>query len=115
MKPKVVTWFSVYAIILCFLYAMVAVLGIVFIAMDAETLEMRPLEALLIGAVFLVMGLFFLAACALPFFFSPRPWLWVYNLVIICLGMTSACLLPACIPLLIFWLKPETKEYYGRS
>jgi hypothetical protein len=33
--------------------------------------------------------------------------------VIICLGMTSACFLPVCIPLLIFWIKPETKLYFG--
>jgi hypothetical protein len=28
--------------------------------------------------------------------------------------MTSACFLPFCIPLLIFWLKPEAKHYFGR-
>jgi hypothetical protein len=32
--------------------------------------------------------------------------------VTIGLGMTSACTLPICIPLLIFWLKPETKAFF---
>ena len=41
-------------------------------------------------------------------------WLWIYDLIIICLGMTSACFWPAVIPLLIFWLKPETKRHFGR-
>jgi hypothetical protein len=41
--------------------------------------------------------------------------LWVYDLVVICLGMTSACILPASVPLLIFWLKPEVKSHFGKN
>jgi hypothetical protein len=44
----------------------------------------------------------------------PRPWTWIYHLVIICFGMTSACCIPMCVPLVIFWLKPDTKAYFGR-
>jgi hypothetical protein len=29
--------------------------------------------------------------------------------------MTSACFLPACIPLLIYWIKPDVKAYFGRT
>jgi hypothetical protein len=36
-------------------------------------------------------------------------------MVLICIGMNSCCLLPASIPLLIFWIKPETKTYFGRK
>lgn len=67
------------------------------------------------GGLLLTISLVFIVACFLPFILAPRPWLWVYNLVIICLGMTSACYLLACIPLLIFWLKPETQRYYGKN
>lgn len=67
------------------------------------------------GALMLLIGLGLFAACLLPLLVSPRSWLWTYDLVIICLGMSSACFLPACIPLLIFWLKPDTKRYFGRS
>jgi hypothetical protein len=31
------------------------------------------------------------------------------------IGMTSCCFLPFLIPLLIYWLKPETKAYFGRN
>ena len=61
------------------------------------------------------MGLLFFAASLVPFLFKPRPWLWVYDLVIICIGFTSLCTLPGCIALLIYWLKLETKAYFGRS
>jgi len=48
-------------------------------------------------------------------FLRPKPWVWIYDLVIICMGMTSACFLPAAIPLLIYWLKPEVKAHFGRT
>lgn len=115
MKPKVVSWFIAYDIVLCVMYALVIVLGLVFLLMPHADLDMGPVEALIIGGMFLGIGLIFLVACLVPLFISPRPWVWIYNLVVICIGMTSACTLPFCIPLLIFWLKPETKRYYGRA
>ena len=45
----------------------------------------------------------------------PRPWVWTYDLVVICFGFTSACFFPFCIPLLIFWLKPPVKEWFGKK
>jgi hypothetical protein len=38
---------------------------------------------------------------------------WVYDLVLICMGMTSAGCIPACVPLPIFRIKPETKRCFG--
>jgi hypothetical protein len=112
--PKVLLWFKVYAGFLAFIYAMCIALSFVFLLVPHEKLEMGRTEALVLGAMFLVLGVVLLIACLLPFFLKPRPWVWVYDLVLICLGMTSACFLPACIPLLIFWLKPETKNYFHR-
>jgi hypothetical protein len=66
-----------------------------------------------LGAGCLLIGLALFGACLLPLILRPRPWLWTYNLVVICVGMTSACFLPFCIPLLIFWLKPEVKAHFG--
>ena len=59
-------------------------------------------------AMIISMGIF-----GVSLFTKPKPWTWVYNLVVICLGLTS-CSMIFCIPLLIFWLKPECKNYYGR-
>ena len=60
-----------------------------------------------IGSVFSAL---FVASFLLP----PRPWAWIFHLVLICIGMTSGCTLPASVALLIFWLKPETRVYFGR-
>ena len=115
MKPAVVMWYKIYAGFLCLLYLLVAAGSLIFFFVDPADLEMPAVAAKLMGALFLVMGLGLFTACLLPLLLTPRPWLWVYGLVIICLGMTSACFLPVCIPLLIFWLKPDAKTYYGKS
>jgi len=96
------------------MYLAVAAFSLVFFLADPVELEMSPMAALVMGIGILLMGLGLLVASLLPLVLRPRPWLWTYDLVIICLGMTSACFLPACIPLLIFWLKPETKSYFGK-
>jgi hypothetical protein len=75
---------------------------------------MTPTEAKVVGALLTCVSGAFLAASAAPFLLPARPWVWIYDLVVICLGMTSACFLPATIPLLIFWIKPEVKAYFGR-
>jgi len=113
--PAVIFWFKFYAGSLCFLYLLTAGFSFFFFFADPSQTEIPKVTAQLIGVFMLVVSLVLIAACLLPFLLAPRPWLWVYNLVIICLGMTSACYLLVCIPLLIFWLKPETQRYYGKQ
>jgi hypothetical protein len=103
------------------MYLAVAALGIVFFVVDPATfkakldMEMEPVFAKIMGSVIIIMGLGFAVVSAIPLLFSPRPWTWVYSLVLICLGLTSPCFLPFSIPLMIFWLKPEAKAYYGKQ
>ena len=104
---KAVWWFKVYTGVLCFCYLAVAGFGIFLIFDD-------PAERS-VGLVLLLFGIAFFGGCLVPLILKPRPWLWTYDLVIICLGMTSACFLPASIPLLIAWMKPETKSYFGKG
>ncbi len=118
IPPGVVVWFKVYAGFLCFIYGICIAIGLLFLLLpnwiEFTDPDFPEITAYIYGAVFLVLGLIFLIASALPFFVTPRPWIWTYDLVIICLGMTSACTLPFSIILLIFWLKPETKQYFGK-
>ncbi|HUP45086.1 MAG TPA: hypothetical protein VM779_06200, partial [Thermoanaerobaculia bacterium] len=107
--PPVVTWFKVYAGIMCLLYLLVIAGGVFFLLIPA-TEE----EAWIMGLVFFAIGLPLLAVFAASLFLPPKPWVWIYDIVLICLGFTSCLTLPFCIALLIFWLKPETKVYFGR-
>ncbi|HET6407470.1 MAG TPA: hypothetical protein VFG14_06280 [Chthoniobacteraceae bacterium] len=115
IPPGVVKWFKVYCGVLCFLYLCVAAASLIFFLVPPEDLDMSVSGARIMGAALLGIGLVLFAVCALPFVVTPRPWVWGYGIGLICLGMTSACFLPACVPLLIFWLKPETKEYFGKG
>src|SRR5689334_14826461 len=43
---------------------------------------------------------------------------WVYTLGVVLIGMSmlwNSCCLPITIPLLIVWMKPETKKWYGMN
>jgi hypothetical protein len=138
-RPPVVKWFKVYAVVFVVMYLAVAVGGVALFFVDPAMVNVyiggdgvhthsdttsgasagtdveSDFARIIMGVVFTIMGLGLAVASALPFFFSPRPWLWVYSLVLICLGLTSPCFLPFSIPLMIFWLKPETKAYYGKQ
>ncbi|HXG82737.1 MAG TPA: hypothetical protein VNI84_01810 [Pyrinomonadaceae bacterium] len=72
-------------------------------------------EMTFIGIIYAVMGAIFLAVFVVFLFLPRKPYNWIVGIVAMALGMTSCCLLPALIPLLIYWVKPETKVFFGRS
>ena len=113
-KPPVMTWFAAYCVLMALLYLFCFVMGIIFLTVQPAQRDMSPGETQAMGIVLVVMGL----ALAIPFAAGPflprKSWAWVFGLVLICLGLTSVCCLPATIPLLIHWIKPEVKAYYGR-
>ena len=111
--PPVYKWFVVYCILMALLYLTMAVMGIVFMFIEPDR-EMSEAEARIMGALFIILGLAFCFPYAIAPFLPRKSWVWVFGLVLICLGLSSACCLPVCIPLLIHWLKPEMKTFYGR-
>jgi hypothetical protein len=112
--PPVLFWFKIYCGVLCVLYLAVMATALIFFFIGPEHLDMPAIFGNLMGALYLLLGLVLFAACFLPFVLQPRPWVWTYDLVIIALGLSSPCLLPASIPLIIFWVKPEMQRYFGR-
>ena len=112
--PPAYKWFVVYCVFMALLYLTTAGMGIVFMFTEPDA-EMSDAEAKIMGAVFLILGLVFFAPYALAPFLPRKSWVWVFGLVLICIGLTSVCCLPVCIPLLLFWLKPEMKSFYGRD
>ncbi len=114
-QPKVVGWFKGYCGLLAVMYFLLLLLGVAFFVIPPHELEMAEDEAYLSGGIMILMALPFLLASLLPLFVRPQPWVWLYGIVVICLGMTSCCTLPAAIPLLIFWIKPEARAFYGRD
>lgn len=118
VEPRVWMWYRVYAGFMGGLYLLV-MLGGIALAVFAPSLEggggEMPEMPRFMGVMYAVIGLPFAAAYLAAFFIPRVPWAWIYHLVLICVGLTSVCCMPATIPLLIFWLKPETKVFFGRQ
>ena len=117
-RPAVVVWYRVYCVLMALLYLALVVIGVALVAlglMGQEAFDGDPTEAVVMGAVYGVMGFVAFIPFVIGALVPARPWAWVYGIVMICIGLTSCCCMPACIPLLIFWIKPETRRYFGRS
>ena len=113
-QPGVVLWFKVYLVLNALMYIAVAGLlgAIALLAPDFLEEELGPAVLLLAIAGFCVLlAIVYLVAL----FFPLRQWAWVYDLVLICLGFTGCLTLPFSIALLIFWIKPEVKNWFGTT
>ena len=115
VTPPAHKWYVVYCVLMALAYLLTAVLGVVFLFIEPKDPDMSEAEARIMGAVFLILGLMFFVPYVSAPFLPRKSWVWVLGLVLICIGLTSACCLPVCIPLLIHWLKPEMKAFYGRD
>lgn len=112
---KTFFWYRVYLTVLLVIYLLLTGFGIVLALFAPETPSQSSGENLIVGILYAIFGAIFAIAFAVALFLPRKPYNWIVGIVYIALGMTSCCFLPATIPLLIFWLKPETKAYFGRS
>jgi len=113
--PAVWYWYVAYCIAMALLYFGVIALGGVFYGMAdaiaAEDPEMSAAEARVMGVLFVVICLPLFLLYAVAPFLPKGKFARILGIVNIAIGMTSACCLPAAIPLLIFWIKPELKAF----
>lgn len=113
--PKAVVWYKVYAAILIVIYAVVAVLGITMLVADPVSPSMSSEEQAMMmanGVVLTFMGLVLGGVFVASLYLPRTNWAWVFQLVLICLGLTSPCFWPICIPLLIFYIKDDTRAWF---
>ena len=113
--PGVILWYRIYNALTALMYFGLAGFfwWVKSVDLDFSSPE-EEMELIVMAWVFLVVGLplgfFYLACC----FMTYRRWHWVLGFFSIGIGLTGCCL-PVCIPILIFWLKPETKAWLGRN
>ncbi len=120
--PPVILWYRVFCGGMTVLYLLLLLLGLFMIvapallmgALESVRVESMPEQIgnMVMGVVYAVLGFVFfmiyLAGACLPV----RRWSWVAGLVLIALSFTSCCCLPVAVPLLIFWITPETKAWF---
>ncbi len=117
--PPVVKWYRLYAGAMAALYLLVLLAGVgmlIFLPGNEPSLRGTEKVVVLTYVGFLVaLGAALGAAFGASLFLPPKPWVWIYDLVLIAIGLTSPCCLPASVPLLIFWIRRDTQAYFGRS
>lgn len=111
--PGVIIAFRVFAVVFALMYLAVIALGGVFLVFG-DALDLEPGEGYVTAAMLLVVGAPLFFAYVIALMLPRKPWVWIYNLVLISLGLTSCLTLPAALPLLLYWLKPPAKAWFGR-
>jgi hypothetical protein len=108
--PGVWIWYIVYCVFLALGFVSFGLLVLIGSATDTSS------ESSVAGGV---VAMIMLLIPAIPFGIAPflprSPGTWVYHLILICLGLPSCYCTPFSIPLLIFWLQPQTKAYFNMS
>ena len=112
VKAAVWKWYVAYCTVMAVVFLTLAVVGVVCLFVNPAELEMGRGEATLMSFTFIFLGLGLMVPYVAAPFLPRRRWAWILGIVLICLGMTSTCCLPAAIPLLVFWVKPENKVYF---
>ena len=116
IAEKTFFWYRAYCVGMAFLALAVAGLGFFFLFVPIEPQKPGDEQVFLFmgiayGGAGLLMFLVFAIAALLP----PKPYNWFVGIVMIALGFSSCCAWPAVIPLLIYWVKPETQALFGRK
>lgn len=112
---KTFFWYRVYCLVMAFLSLAIAGLGIFLVMVPIETEPRDQQEMFLMGIIYGVLGFVFFCLYGIATLLPPKPYNWIVGIIVIALGMASCCTWPAAIPLLIFWVKPETQEFLGRK
>ena len=113
--PPVLLWQKVYCFAMAAMYALIAVLGLAMAVFRDQLADEQtpPGEVVVIGLVFVALGVGLAAPFAVAPFLPRRRWVWVLHLVIIAVGMTSCLCIPFAVPLLVFWIRPATQAWFG--
>ena len=114
-RPAVVGWYRLYCGFMVFLYVLVAGAGATLIVLGTRGVPVKDqdsTETIVMGIIYLCVAAALIVPFTIALFLPFRYWTWVYGIVMIALGMTSCCCLPATVPLLIYWIQPRTKDYF---
>jgi hypothetical protein len=101
------------------IYLGCVVLGVLLLWFREEIADWPPRDEpwtiVVYGVVLLGVGAVLHTVYFTGFFLPRKPWAWIAHLVLIAIGLTSCCTIPASIPLLVLWLKPDVQAWFGRG
>lgn len=120
-RPQVCIWYSIYCACFLLAYMLTAIAGIAM-AVFAETIaansaaldkEGERISNMILGGGLAVVSVPLCILFSLGLLVPRRKWGWIYGFFPIAIGLSSPCCMPASIPLLLFWIKPNTRRWYN--
>ncbi|REJ75927.1 MAG: hypothetical protein DWQ47_09860 [Acidobacteria bacterium] len=114
LGKNVVFWFRVYSAGMLVLSLVPVAFGLILFALSISRETRDPEGDLLAALIFGSAGLFLAGLSLVGVFIRRKPSAWSFGWFLIILGIISCILLPAAIPLLVYWLKPDLKIFLGR-
>jgi hypothetical protein len=118
VHPPVWLWYRLYVVLMALLYVGTAVTGGLYLAGAGFLPGISSADQAMFvvyGVLMLGMGIVFAGVYGAAPFLPKKRWAWFYHTVLICIGMSSCCCMPFCIPLLIYWIKPDAKSMFHVS
>ena len=114
---KVWKWFKAYCAFMALLYLAVVLGSGALLVFDpgGVSRSRNGGDFQIQAVVFILVGAIFAPVYATGLFLKGKSWGWIYGIILIAIGMTSCCLWPITIPLLIQWIKPEMKRMFGQT
>jgi hypothetical protein len=119
--PEGVLYFRIFGVVFCLFTGALALAGggimvsPFFTHAATGSGPMADLGARVAGLLYGGIGLGGFIPTMIALFAGRRPWVHTLGTVVIGLGMFSLCCIPVLIPLLIAWLKVETRRWYGTT
>ena len=114
--PDGVFYFRLYAALMLTLCGLSFLFGMFDLVKTLATAGGPPSVNDWIGAgILLVLGILGSVPYLIPLVGGRRPWVHTLGTIAIALPMTSMCCLPIAVPVLIIWLKPETRRWYEHA
>jgi len=110
--PAVRMWALIYNICMVALYILVAGLGLVLIifADEINSLEEgQDMSAMIGGVIYTVLGIVLAIVFAVGIVWRRGNGAWIYQTVLIAIGLSSCITWPATIPLLIYWIRDKKR------
>jgi hypothetical protein len=113
--PPTIMWFKIYMVALVLLHLLIVGLGFFFgvMAQEIASSSTEVTELRIMGFVYVLWGLSLTVLFGATFFLPNRPWVWIFNLVAICISIISGCCIIIPIVLIIFWVRQDVRTWYG--
>jgi hypothetical protein len=115
-NPAVKTYQRIYVILMFLMYAAIVVLVVAasfYKDAVARDLEVGPIEAMILLFILGIISAVLAIVFVVGLFWHRGLGGWIYNLILICIGLTSGCTWPITIPLMIFWIKHKDDIQHG--